>query len=163
MDEFTCFKLSDLYSAETNVLLLFTINILIHTSPAPSSRLDQSMSDVEDDGIVDLTTGDDDVVDDGIPIDLTADDTGDNIIIDLAAGDDDVTTEGISELPEVDDSGVLVDGLLKELMDIHEQVTSVTCGHCSHVLVEELKKTLKDIYENIKSVTCGHCGHAYIE
>ena len=138
-------------------LLLFTqvkdvtINIIIHASPAPSSRLDQSMSDVEDDGIVDLTTGDDDVVDDGIPIDL-------------AAGDDDVTTDGISELPEVDDSGVLVDGLLKkELMNIHEQFTSVTCGHCGHVLVDELKKTLKDIYENIKSVTSGHCGHVYTQ
>ena len=73
------------------------------------------MSDVEDDGIIDLTTGDDDVVDDGIPIDLTADDTGDIdiIIIDLEAGV----------------LGVGVAGLFKELMDINEQVTSVTCGH----------------------------------
>ena len=151
-------------------LLLFsqvkyiTINITIHTSPAPSSRLDQSMSDVEDDVIVDLTTGDDDVVDDGIPIDLTADDTGDNdIIIDLAAGDDDVTTDGISELPEVDDSDLYVDPLLKELMDMHEQIMSVTCGHCGHVLVVELKKMLQDIYENIKSVTFGHSGHVYTQ
>ena len=44
------------------------------------------MSDVDDDGIVDLTTGDDDVVDDGIPIDLTADDTGDNDMCSLRYG-----------------------------------------------------------------------------
>ena len=101
------------------------------------------MSEVEDDGIVDLTTGDDDVDDDGISIELTAgdDDTGDNdIIIDLVAGDADVTTDevidGISELPEVDDSGVLVDELMKELHDIYENITSVTCGRCRHVFTQ---------------------------
>ena len=139
-------------------LLLFAqvndvnINIVIHASPAPSSQQsylgewlnDQRMSDIEDDGIVDLATGDDDVGDDSISIDLTAgdDDTGDDgIIIDLAAGDDDVTTDkiidGISELPEVDDSGVLVDELVKELNDIFEgkklrQSRAIVAVMCIH-------------------------------
>ena len=58
---------------------------------------------------------------------------------------------------------MLVDELTKELNDIYEKITSVTCGHCGHVLVDELTKELNDIYEKITSVTCGHCGHVYTQ